>query len=61
MKKFAAIPLAVLVLLPVVAWAVESETAAALDLTRSAFGIAALVVFVTAYALVIGEEFLLLR
>lgn len=34
---------------------------AAVDLTHSAFGIAALVVFVTAYALVIAEEFLHLR
>jgi len=60
-KKIAAILLAVLGLLPAIAWGIENETAAALDLTRSAFGIAALVVFVTAYALVIGEEFLHLR
>lgn len=34
---------------------------AAIDLTHSVFGIAALVVFITAYALVIAEEFLHLR
>ncbi len=34
---------------------------AAIDLTHNVFGIAALVAFITAYALVIAEEFLKLR
>src|SRR3569623_3145305 len=61
MTNIAAVPLAVLGLLPAVAWGVGNGAAAALDLTHSAYGIAALVVFITAYALVIGEEFLHLR
>jgi len=46
-------------LFPSVAW--SAETAQRLDLTAETVGIAALVVFVLAYALVMAEEFLHLR
>ena len=43
------------------AWAAEAENAGALDLTAHDIGIAALVLFLIAYAFVIAEEFLHLR
>ena len=46
--------------LPSLSWASEGG-GELLDLTTSVYGIIALIVFVTAYALVIGEEFLHLR
>ncbi len=51
----------VLVMLPALAIASSGAPGETLDLTATWYGIAALVVFVTAYSLVIAEEFLHLR
>ena len=53
--------LALLVLLPPMGVYAAAESALTFDLTFSGYGVAALVVFVIAYALVISEEFLHLR
>ncbi|MGE0082572.1 MAG: sodium:proton antiporter NhaD [Thiohalomonadaceae bacterium] len=53
------LPAALLALLPSAAWA--SNGGSAIDFTTSGFGIAAVVIFVLAYAAVIAEEFLHLR
>lgn len=53
--------LCLLVLLPGGAFASSGENTPLLDLTRSGLGIIALVVFILAYLVVLGEEFLHLR
>jgi Na+/H+ antiporter NhaD/arsenite permease-like protein len=52
--------LAIVLTLPTAAWAVAAESEP-LDLTASGLGLLAVVVFITAYGLVISEEFLALR
>ena len=50
-----------LLISPCTAWASSEAIAQTLDLTTSGYGIAALIIFVVAYMVVIGEEFLHLR
>ncbi len=52
---------ALLTLLPFSAFASGGGDAVSLDLTATLYGIIALIIFVLAYAMVIGEEFLHLR
>ena len=59
-KTFTLLSLLLLIIAPLTAWAAMA-TGAAADLTSSWYGIVSIAVFVLAYSLVIGEEFLHLR
>ncbi len=59
MSMFGGLLLAALALLPSAAWAADFGTI--VDFTTSWYGIAALVTFVVAYGMVVGEEFMHLR
>ena len=59
-RNFTLFAILLLITAPLTAWAAMA-TAGATDLTASWYGIASIIIFVLAYSLVIGEEFLHLR